>query len=108
MQKRKLLEKKSFHSAIISSIRATMLEKGTETEKHAERLSGLAEKIGHQVHLSRTELDELVLLSVLHDIGKVGIDDQILNKPEKLSDEEWAVMRKHPEIDYRIAMSPPS
>jgi len=40
---------------------------------------------------------------MLHDIGKIGIDDKILNKPGKLTEEEWAIMKRHPEIGYRIA-----
>ena len=49
------------------------------------------------------DLGELQLLGMLHDIGKIGIDDKILNKPGKLTEEEWIVMKKHPEIGYRIA-----
>jgi len=44
---------------------------------------------------------------MLHDIGKVGIDDSILKKPGRLTDREWAIMKKHTEIGYRIAMSSP-
>lgn len=44
---------------------------------------------------------------MLHDIGKMGIDDRVLNKPGKLTDDEWAIMKKHPEIGYRIAKSSP-
>ncbi|NLV86438.1 MAG: HD domain-containing protein, partial [Clostridiales bacterium] len=57
--------------------------------------------------LSPKELDELQLLSKLHDIGKIGIDDCILNKPDKLSEDEWKIMKRHPEIGHRIAMSSP-
>jgi HD-GYP domain-containing protein (c-di-GMP phosphodiesterase class II) len=44
---------------------------------------------------------------MLHDIGKIGIDNSILNKPGKLSKNEWEIMKKHSEIGYRIAMSSP-
>jgi len=44
---------------------------------------------------------------MLHDIGKIGIDDAILNKPGALTADEWAIMKTHPEIGYRIAMSSP-
>ncbi|MGI6702798.1 MAG: HD domain-containing phosphohydrolase [Clostridia bacterium] len=105
MYKRKLLEHRSFHSAILSSIRATMFEKSQETEEHAGRLIEMTRKVGMELNLTQTELDELELLATLHDIGKVGIEDRILNKAGRLTDEEWAEMRKHPEIGYRIAMS---
>lgn len=44
---------------------------------------------------------------MLHDIGKIGIGDRILSKPGKLSEEEWIIMKKHPKIGYRIAISLP-
>ncbi len=107
MYKRKLLEHKSSHSVILSSIKATMHEKSHETQEHAERLTYLAKKIGTRMGLTQLELDELELVATLHDIGKVGVDDRILNKPGKLTDEEWIEMKKHSEIGYRIAMSTP-
>lgn len=107
MYKRKLLEHKSSHSVILSSIRATMHERSHETQEHAERLAFLSKKIGNQLGLPEEKLDELVLLATLHDIGKVGIDDSILNKKDRLTEEEWHEMKKHSEIGYRIAMSSP-
>lgn len=105
MYSRKLLNRKSSHSTILSSITATMHERSHETEEHANRLSKLAKRIGVKMSLSQKSLDELEVFAMLHDIGKIGIDDQILNKPGKLSDEEWVIMKKHPEIGHRIAMS---
>ncbi len=108
MNQRKLLEKNSSYSAIISSIKATMMEKSHETEEHAERIAQLTREVGRMLSLSQTELDHLELLATLHDIGKVGIPEHILQKPGKLDADEWAEMKKHPEIGYRIAMSSPS
>jgi HD-GYP domain-containing protein (c-di-GMP phosphodiesterase class II) len=50
-------------------------------------------------------MDELALYALLHDIGKVGVDDSILNKPGRLEEDEWEQMKKHSEIGYRIAAS---
>ncbi len=107
MYKRKLLQRESSHSSIISSITATMYAKSQETEEHAERIKNLAQMVGKEIGLPQEKLDELALLATLHDIGKVGIDEKILNKPGKLSKEEWKEMKKHPEIGYRIAMASP-
>ena len=52
-------------------------------------------------------LNLLKLISELHDIGKIAIDDSILNKPGKLNDKEWEVIKKHPEIGYRILSATP-
>jgi len=105
MYKHKLLVQNSSHSAIISSIKATMFERSQETEEHAERLALLSKKVGKILNLSQEKLNDLELLSTLHDIGKVGINDTILKNTGKLNEEEWVEMKKHPEMGYRITMA---
>ncbi len=107
LNRRKLLNQNSSHSAIVSSIMATLYAKSQETEEHGHRLCRFCQMIGEQLGLPQKELDNLQLLSKLHDIGKIGIDDRILNKPGKLNEEEWKVMRQHPEIGHRIATATP-
>ena len=103
MRNRKLFSQQSSYSDTVSSIMATVYEKSQETEKHAERLAELSVRVGRMMNLMEKDIGELQLLGMLHDIGKIGIDDKILNKPGKLSDEEWEIMKRHPEIGYRIA-----
>jgi HD-GYP domain-containing protein (c-di-GMP phosphodiesterase class II) len=67
----------------------------------------LSKTVGEAIGLTNQQFDELELFSTLHDIGKIGIDNQLLNKPAKLTDEEWIKMKKHSEIGYRIAMASP-
>lgn len=107
MYKRKLFEHKSSHSYILSSIKTTLYEKSQETEKHAERLSYYTEKITQKLKLSPIECHDLNLLCLLHDVGKIGIDDSVLKKTEPLTENDWKEMRRHSEIGYRIAMSTP-
>lgn len=107
LRRRKILNQNSSHSAILSSIMATLYAKSQETEEHGQRLGEFCMMIGEYLGLSHSELDELRLLSQLHDIGKIGIEDQILNKPGSLTEEEWEIMKKHPEIGHRIAMTTP-
>jgi diguanylate cyclase (GGDEF)-like protein/PAS domain S-box-containing protein len=107
MYRSKLLKSKSLHSAIISSIKATLFEKNNETEKHGGRLGELSKKLGNELNLSEKERVDLELVSTLHDIGKIGIDINILEKPGKLSELEWHEIKKHPEIGYRIASTVP-
>ncbi len=102
MYKRKLLERNSIHNSFLSSITATMFEKSQETEEHAERMRTLSVQMGTKLGFNQKDLDELALLATLHDIGKVSIDRNILNKPGKLTPEEWLEIKKHPEIGYRI------
>ncbi len=107
MYKRKLLESKSLHSSIISSIKTTMFEKSNETEAHAERLTQMSKRLGHVLGLSEDELVALELLSTLHDIGKISVDRDILTKVAPLNEDEWNEIKTHPEVGYRITQASP-
>lgn len=105
MYTRKLLAQKSLHSAVLTSIKATLFEKSNETEEHVERMAVLAVALGKEMGLRGEELDKLELGALLHDIGKIRVDLIILKKPGKLDEKEWEEIRKHPETGYRIAQS---
>ena len=107
MYHQKLLDGKSYRNAIINTLLATLNEKNMETEEHTIRLEALCRSIGHRLSLSSKEMDELSLLALLHDIGKIGISQNVLEKPGKLTQAEWAEMKRHPEIGYRIAQATP-
>lgn len=107
MYRNKLMEDKSARSAAINSLLRTLHEKNSETEEHTLRIKNLSLKLGKRLGLTQEKLDELELLSSLHDIGKIGIPDNILMKPSSLTNEEWIIMKTHSEIGYRIASSTP-
>ena len=105
MYRHKLLESKSTRSNIIASLQKSLFERSHETEEHAQRMQKIGGKLGKIVGLNENELDELSLLCLLHDIGKIAISDNILTKNSKLTADEWEEMMRHPEIGYRIAES---
>ncbi len=107
MYRHKLLEGKSVRNSLIASLEKTLFERNLETEEHAQRLLNIASKLAAAMGLSSSETDELKLLAILHDIGKIGVPDGILLKPGGLTPEEWREMQKHPEIGCRIAQSSP-
>ncbi|WP_406542586.1 HD-GYP domain-containing protein [Clostridium ljungdahlii] len=107
MYRSKLVKIKSSRNAIIASLEKILYEKHSETEEHTQRVKELSVKLGRKLNLSQEQLEELELLSLLHDIGKIGIPDNVLMKPGKLTDEEWDIMKKHTEIGYRIAKATP-
>jgi diguanylate cyclase (GGDEF)-like protein/PAS domain S-box-containing protein len=107
LRRNKMINQNSSHSAIVASIMATLYAKSQETEEHGQRLGRLSLMTGEKLGLSQTDLDDLQLLSKLHDIGKIGIEDNILNKPSELNDLEWEIMNQHSEIGYRIAKTMP-
>lgn len=107
MYRNKLLESKSNRSSFITSLEKTMWIKSHETREHTRRLRRIAVQIGRVLKLPQNELDNLTLLAALHDIGKIAIPSNILDKPDRLTPEEWETMKKHSEIGYRIALSSP-
>jgi putative nucleotidyltransferase with HDIG domain len=73
-----------------------------ETEGHSNRVSQLACLLGEKIGLNSDQLKALERGALLHDIGKIGISDTILHKPGKLTEDEWKIMRMHPDIGSRI------
>ncbi|MCL4310564.1 MAG: HD domain-containing protein [Actinomycetota bacterium] len=76
--------------------------KDTYTKNHADNASRIAVLVGKELGLSDNELEDIRYGGVLHDVGKIGVPDSILNKPGKLNDEEWAQMRGHAAIGADI------
>lgn len=72
------------------------------TEDHAERLAALALNIGQNLGMSIQDVNDLHYGAILHDVGKIGVPDQILNKPGKLDEAEWKIMKQHPVIGEGI------
>ncbi len=105
MYRHKFLNSKSNRNALIVTLQKVLYEISMETEQHAERLKKYCLAMGKAMDLTHRELDELALLAVLHDIGKVGISMEILNKDGPLTEEEWVEMKRHPEIGCRIAQN---
>ena len=102
--RRKLMDEKSFRNSVINALLSTLSAKSEETQEHVKRLQDYCRQVGETLNISPKELEEITLLSMMHDIGKVGIKDSILQKPGPLTDDEWLEMRTHPEIGYRIAL----
>ncbi len=73
-----------------------------ETEGHARRVTEMTERLALAVGVQGVELNNIRRGALLHDIGKMGIPDQILLKPGPLNDEEWKIMRTHPELAYKL------
>jgi diguanylate cyclase (GGDEF)-like protein/PAS domain S-box-containing protein len=102
MYKKKLLESPSMRGKTIDTIIMALHEKNKREEQHSLRVSKLCERMGIAIGLLEDEVRELKIVGLLHDIGKIAIEENILNKNGKLTDEEWEEIRKHPEIGYRI------
>ncbi len=102
MYSNKIFESQSYRNQSIQSLINAYHEKNPREEEHSHRVSDLCEKFGKKLKLEDEEINKLKAISYLHDIGKIAIDESILNKPGKLSDEEWKIVRRHPEMGARI------
>jgi len=86
----------------LTSLMSALDARDRDTEGHSVRLSHLACMLGDELGLNGHQLKSLERGALLHDIGKIGISDTILHKPGELTEEEWSIMRNHPEIGARI------
>jgi diguanylate cyclase (GGDEF)-like protein len=102
MYANKLTESKSRYSSFISSLETSLYEKDYITAEHAVRVRDLCIRFGIELKLNDSIIDELTVLASLHDIGKITIPASILRKNGPLTDEEWKIVRQHPETGYRI------
>ena len=105
MYHQKMSDEKRTHRSMISYIEKSLDKKDYETEDHVRRMEKLSLMLGKDLKLSESELNELVMLSALHDIGKIAVADNLIQKPGKLTPQEWEMIKKHPEVGYRIAQS---
>src|SRR5690606_19443599 len=107
MYSSKFLTKRYSQNASILSLQKGFWLKGYESEQHAQRLETLMIKVAKAIGLPDYEMDHFTLIAVLHDIGKISIPKEIINKPGSLTPEEWEIVKKHPETGYRVARSSP-
>ena len=105
MYRRKLLDDRSVRSDIITSLQNSMFEKSFETEEHTHRMLKIAVRFGKELKLPMNLQSDLELLALMHDMGKIAVPARILGKTEKLTDEDWEEIKRHPEAGYRIAKS---
>ncbi len=76
--------------------------KDSYTHGHSERVTELSVMLGREIAISSEELENLRIAGLLHDIGKIGIPEGILNKPGRLTDEEFEIIKSHPDLGVRI------
>ena len=86
----------------LTALMSALDARDRETEGHSTRVSRLACLLAEEIGLSGHQLKALERGALLHDIGKIGISDMILHKPGKLTEDEWKIMRIHPDIGARI------
>lgn len=105
MYRKKLTESRKIRSNILSSLKESLFQRSLESEDHLKRVVLITKNFASGLELCEKDIGELSLLSLLHDIGKVAIDDHILMKAGELNTQEWAQIRTHAEKGYKIAVN---
>lgn len=105
MYRNKLYESASIRNKTIDLIMNTLYEKSNREMLHSKRVSKLSEAIAISMGLDGEKSNQIRIAGLMHDIGKIGVDEKILNKSQMLNSDEWKEMRRHTEIGYRILSS---
>lgn len=105
MYQKKLFEGPSMRGKTIGAILTTLNEKNSREKRHSQRVSELCERFAVALGFSERGIEEMKTAGLLHDIGKIAINEELLNRAGPLSAEEMEEVRRHPEIGYRILRS---
>ncbi|HKH13192.1 MAG TPA: diguanylate cyclase [Solirubrobacterales bacterium] len=92
---------------VIAALASALEERDRYTGEHSESVVDLTARVGDALAVSGEEIEQIRTAALLHDIGKVGVPDEILHKPGKLDEREWEIMRQHPVIGERILRAIP-
>ena len=105
LYRNKFRESSRAKKSLVDYFKRTLFEKEIESKEHATRVREFALLIAGELHLSEKEEEELSLVAYYHDIGKISVPGDILNKRQDLTPEEWLTIKRHSEIGYRILQS---
>jgi HD-GYP domain-containing protein (c-di-GMP phosphodiesterase class II) len=92
----------------VKALAAAIDGKDPYTRGHSERVSRFSVATGQALGLTEGEIEKIRISALLHDVGKIGIDDRILKKPAALTDEEFAIMKSHPQKGFKILSQIPA
>jgi diguanylate cyclase (GGDEF)-like protein len=95
------------HDDAIGALTMALLERDRYTGEHSESVVNMSRRVALSLGLQDDEVERIGAAALLHDIGKVAIPDEVLNKPAALNDAEWVLMREHPAIGERILRAVP-
>lgn len=99
-ERKKKLERMSFQ--IIQALASAVDAKDAYTNGHSMRVAKYASAIAERMGMNQQEQEDIYYMGLLHDIGKIGVDDRIITKPDKLTDEEYEKMKNHTTIGAEI------
>lgn len=101
-------ENRQLFLGTVKGLAAAIDGKDPYTRGHSERVSRFSVAIAQGLDLPDDEIEKIRISAILHDVGKIGIDDKVLKKPAALTDEEFEVMKQHPQKGYKIMSQIPA
>jgi len=101
-------ENRELFVGTVKALAAAIDGKDKYTRGHSERVSRISVAIGKRMNMPEAELETLRMSALLHDVGKIAIDDNILKKPAALTDAEFEIMKTHPQKGYKIMSQIPA
>jgi diguanylate cyclase (GGDEF)-like protein/PAS domain S-box-containing protein len=105
LYKHKVYESASMHSKTVEVIMNALFEKSERESMHSRRVSELCEKLASAMNFEKNKINMMKTAGLIHDIGKIGINEGILNKAGRLKKDEIIEIQKHPESGWRILTS---
>jgi diguanylate cyclase (GGDEF)-like protein len=107
MFRTKMEENKIFRTSLLESIKGLLFDKCLESDRHTERIAACCQRIADAMGLPEKDKNDLEMLAMVHDIGKIAVKETIVFKPTDLDEAEWLEMKRHTEVGYRIAQATP-
>ena len=105
MYRQKVFESASLRSNVVEIIMNSLFEKSKREMSHSKRVGRIAASIASALNFTDEHISEIRIAGDIHDIGKIGVAEEILNKDGKLDQHEWQEIKKHPEAGRRILSS---
>lgn len=99
---RKTQENENLSLHIVQTLAEAIDAKDTYTNGHSSRVAKYAREIARRFGYSRKQQDEIYMMGLLHDVGKIGVPDSVINKPSRLTEEEYDLIKNHPVLGERI------
>jgi len=99
---KKTKENENLFMQVVSSLASAIDAKDTYTNGHSNRVAEYSMEIGRRAGYKGKELEDIYMMGLLHDVGKIGVPDTVINKPDRLTEEEYNLIKTHPVLGCRI------
>lgn len=99
---KKTKENEKLFIHVVSSLASAIDAKDTYTNGHSSRVADYSREIARRFGYTDKQLEDIYMMGILHDVGKIGVPDAVINKPARLTDEEYELIKNHPVLGARI------